>query len=344
MTEGVTVGMSEKPRIAIATGDPGGIGPEISIKAALDPAVRAACNPIVVSDPVMLERHGSACGIKAELRVVAQIADPDWSGPWLNVLDCPQPGAVDVAFGTSSADGGHAAIAFARAAIKAAVGGAVDAVVAAPQNETSIALAGIKFDGHPSFVARETGTDESDVYLMLCFDRTRIVHCTLHQSVKTAIAMITRERVLGVLTAAQRALEQLGIAAPKIAVSGLNPHAGEGGLFGREEIEIITPAITTAIAQGIAAAGPFGADILFHKSGFDAYVVMLHDQGHIAAKLLAPSSAAALTIGTPILFSSVAHGSANDIAGKGIANPAAMVSALLQLSNVKKMRARESAA
>jgi 4-hydroxy-L-threonine phosphate dehydrogenase PdxA len=220
----------------------------------------------------------------------------------------------------------------------------VDAVVAAPQNEISIALAGIKFDGHPSFVARETGTDESDVYLMLCFDRTRIVHCTLHQSVKTAIAMITRERVLGVLTAAQRALEQLGIAAPKIAVSGLNPHAGEGGLFGREEIEIITPAITTAIAQGIAAAGPFGADILFHKSGFDAYVVMLHDQGHIAAKLLAPSSAAALTIGTPILFSSVAHGSANDIAGKGIANPAAMVSALLQLSNVKKMRARESAA
>jgi 4-hydroxy-L-threonine phosphate dehydrogenase PdxA len=179
---------------------------------------------------------------------------------------------------------------------------------------------------------------------MLCFDRTRIVHYTLHQSVKTAIAMITRERVLGVLTAAQRALEQLGIAAPKIAVSGLNPHAGEGGLFGREEIEIITPAITTAIAQGIAAAGPFGADILFHKSGFDAYVVMLHDQGHIAAKLLAPSSAAALTIGTPILFSSVAHGSAHDIAGKGIANPAAMVSALLQLSNVKKMRARESAA
>ena len=298
------MGMSEKPRIAIATGDPGGIGPEISIKAALDPAVCAACNPIVVSNPVMLERHESACGIKAELRVVAQIADADWSGPWLNVLDCPQPGAVDVAFGTSSADGGHAAIAFARAAIKAAIGGAVDAVVAAPQNETSIALAGIKFDGHPSFVAHETGTDENDVYLMLCFDRTRIVHCTLHQSVKTAIAMITRERVLGVLTAAQRALEQLGIAAPKIAVSGLNPHAGEGGLFGREEIEIITPAITTAIAQGIAAAGPFGADILFHKSGFDAYVVMLHDQGHIAAKLLAPSSAAALTIGDsdPVLF------------------------------------------
>jgi 4-hydroxy-L-threonine phosphate dehydrogenase PdxA len=155
--------------------------------------------------------------------------------------------------------------------------------------------------------------------------------------------MITRERVLGALTAARRALEQLGISDPKIAISGLNPHAGEGGLFGREEIESITPAIEMAVARGIGATGPFGADILFQKSGFDAYVVMLHDQGHIAAKLLAPSSAAALTIGTPILFSSVAHGSAHDIAGKGIANPAAMVSALLQLSNVKKIRARENA-
>jgi 4-hydroxy-L-threonine phosphate dehydrogenase PdxA len=328
--------MSEKPKIAIATGDPGGIGPEISIKAALDPTVCAACNPIVVSDQAMLAQHASACGIKAELRVVEHIADADWSGPWLNVLDCPQPGAAEVAFGTSSADGGRAAIGFAHAAIKAAVGGAVDGVVAAPQNETSIALAGIKFDGHPSFVARETGTDENDVYLMLCFDHTRIVHCTLHQSVKTAIAMITRERVLGVLTAAQRTLEQLGIADPKIAVSGLNPHAGEGGLFGREEIEIITPAITTAVAQGIAAAGPFGADILFHKSGFDAYVVMLHDQGHIAAKLLAPSSTAALTIGSPILFSSVAHGSAHDIAGKGIARPQAMIEAVMRLAKARR--------
>ena len=122
------MGMSEKPRIAIATGNPGGIGPEISIKAALDPTVCAACNPIVVSDQA---QHASACGIKAELRVVEHIADADWSGPWLNVLECPQPGAAEVAFGTSSADGGRAAIGFAHAAIKAAVGGAVDGVVAA---------------------------------------------------------------------------------------------------------------------------------------------------------------------------------------------------------------------
>ncbi len=324
--------MKHKTKIAIATGDPAGIGPEISLKAALDPGVCEACDPVVVSDPALIERQARACGIKADLRVVAQLADADWSGHCLNVLDCPQPQAAALAFGAPSAVGGRAALAFAGAAIKAALTGAVDAVVAAPQNETSIALAGIEFDGHPSFVARATGTDENDVHLMLCFDDTRIVHCTLHRSVKEAIAMITRDKVLRVIQATDRALKQIGVAAPKIAVSGLNPHAGEGGLFGREEIEIIKPAIDAATAQGLVAAGPFGADTMFHRPGFDAFIVMLHDQGHIPAKLLAPDMITALTIGSPILFSSVAHGSAYDIAGKGVASPKAMIDALLRLS------------
>jgi 4-hydroxy-L-threonine phosphate dehydrogenase PdxA len=208
-------------------------------------------------------------------------------------------------------------------------------VVAAPQNETSIALAGIAFDGYPSFVARETGTPASDVYLMLCFGDTRIVHTTLHTSVRKAIDAITRENVSGAITAANRALQRMGTKQPKIAVSGLNPHAGEGGLFGSEEIDIIKPAIDAAAAQGIAVTGPFGADTMFHQKGVDAFVVMLHDQGHIPAKLLAQNAAAALTIGSPILFSSVAHGSAHDIAGKGVASPAAMIEAVLRLSKVR---------
>ena len=163
--------------------------------------------------------------------------------------------------------------------------------------------------------------------------RTRIVHCTLHQSVKEAITLITREKVLHVIETTYRALQRSGVAAPKIAVGGLNPHAGEDGLFGREEIDFIKPAIEAAAAKGIAAAGPFGADTMFHRQGFDAFIVMLHDQGHIPAKLLAPGATAALTIGTPILFSSVAHGSAYEIAGMGIANPQAMITALLQLTN-----------
>jgi 4-hydroxy-L-threonine phosphate dehydrogenase PdxA len=235
-------------------------------------------------------------------------------------------------FAGNSAASGRASIAFAGRAVKAALAGDVDAVVAAPQNETSIALAGIPFDGHPSFVARETATDPDDVYLMLCFGGTRIVHATLHRSVRQSIELITPERVTRVITAADRALRRLGVPSPKLAVSGLNPHAGEGGLFGREEIEIIAPAIARAAGNGIAVSGPFGADTMFHMRGIDAFVVMLHDQGHIAAKLLAPNAAAALTIGTPILFASVAHGSAHDIAGKGIADPAAMIEALLRLA------------
>ena len=324
--------MSAKAKIAIATGDPAGIGPEISIKAALDPAVRNACEPIVVSDPGVVERHAEACGIKLELRVVSAVADADWSDHRLNVLACAQPDAVSLGLGRSSAVSGRAALAFASTAIKAALAGDVDAVVAAPQNETAIALAGIAFDGYPSFVARATGTDADDVYLMLCFGDSKIVHATLHRSVRDAIAMITHEKVFRVIQAADRALRRLGTAAPKLAVGGLNPHAGEGGLFGREEIDIIKPAIDAAAALGIAATGPFGADTMFQMRGVDAFIVMLHDQGHIAAKLLAPNATAALTIGSPILFASVAHGSAHDIAGLGIASPTGMIEALLRLS------------
>jgi 4-hydroxythreonine-4-phosphate dehydrogenase len=328
--------MSGNARIAIATGDPAGIGPEISIKAALDPAVRGACDPIVVSDPDVIARHAKACGIAVDLRVISKVADADWSDSSLNVLDCAQPEAAALAFGAISAAGGRASLALAGRAIKAALAGEVDAVVAAPQNETSIALAGIAFDGHPSFVARQTGTDEDDVYLMLCFGNTKIVHATLHQSVRQAIDMITREKVGRVIQAARRALERMGTTAPKIVVGGLNPHAGEGGLFGREEIEIIKPAIDAAVALGIQATGPFGTDTMFHMQGVDAFVVMLHDQGHIAAKLLARNASAALTIGTPILFASVAHGSAHDIAGQGVASPSAMIDAMMRLSKVKR--------
>src|SRR3954464_8008197 len=316
--------MSGRLKIAIPVGDPAGIGPEIALKAALDPGVRAACDPILVCDGALLERHANSCGLDSSQ---------------INVLACPQPETASLGFGVVSPVSGRASIAFCAAAVKAAMAGDVDAVVAAPQHETSIAQAGITFDGHPSFVARQTGIDENGVYMMLCFGDTRIAHCTLHRSVREAIAMITRENVARTIRAADTALKRLGIAGAKIAVSGLNPHPGEGGLFGREEIEIIQPAMQTVAAEGLNVSGPFGADTMFHMAGFDAFVVMLHDQGHIATKLLAQNAAAALTIGTPILFASVAHGTRHDIAGKGIANPAAMIEAVLRMAKAKKLAA-----
>jgi 4-hydroxythreonine-4-phosphate dehydrogenase len=322
--------------IALPTGDPAGIGAEIALKAALDPTVRAACDPILVSDPGVVERHMKLCGINAEMRVLARIADAQWSNACINLLDCRQPDAATLPLGEVSPAAGRASIAFCRAAVKAALAGEVDAVVAAPQHETSIAQAGIAFNGHPSFVARETGTPEDAVYMMLCFGDVKIAHATLHTSVRQAIGAITRDNVARVIRVTADTLRSLGIAEPKIAVSGLNPHAGEGGLFGREEIEIVRPAMDAVVAEGVTVEGPFGADTMFHMPGYDAFVVMLHDQGHIAAKLLARNAASALTIGTPILFSSVAHGTGHDIAGQGRADVSAMIEAVLRLAKAKQ--------
>jgi 4-hydroxythreonine-4-phosphate dehydrogenase len=327
------------PRIAIATGDPAGIGPEIAFKAALDARVKALCRPLLVGDPAVVELHAKAAGLTPRLHVIAKAVDAEWSNGAVNLLDASEGTNMPVKIGAVDAAYGRASLAAARRAIDAALKGDVEAVVAAPQTERSIAAAGIAFDGYPSFVARETGTPVNDVYLMICFDDVRIVHATLHVSVREALELITKESVERVIRVTDAALKKLGVARPKIFVSGLNPHAGEEGMFGSEEIDIIMPAIAHASQSGIDASGPFGADTMFRKKGCDAFIVMLHDQGHIAAKLLAFNRTAGLSIGSPILFSSVAHGSAHDIAGKGKADPGAMIEAITRLANVSDGKA-----
>ena len=322
------------PRIAVATGDPAGIGPEIALKAALDARVKAVCRPLLVGDPAAVELHAKAAGLTPRLHVVHKAGDADWSDGAVNLLDASEGTNVPVKIGTVDAAYGRASLSSARRAIKAALAGDVEAVVAAPQTERSIAAAGIAFDGYPSFVARETGTPVNDVYLMICFDDVRIVHATLHVSVREAVALITPERIERVIRVTDAALKRLGIPKPKIFVGGLNPHAGEDGMFGSEEIEIISPAIARAAKNAIDAQGPFGADTMFRKKGCDAYIVMLHDQGHIAAKLQAFNRTAGLSIGSPILFSSVAHGSAHDIAGRGVADAGAIIEAVTRLAKV----------
>jgi 4-hydroxythreonine-4-phosphate dehydrogenase len=325
------------PRIAIATGDPAGIGPEVSLKAALDPQVRKLCRPLVVGNAEVIRKHADAAGIAAQFHVISDVGDARWHDDAIELMSVPFDNGAALAFGVNEAACGRATLASAARAIAAARAGEVDAVVAAPHNQTSIAAAGVAFDGYPSFVARETGMNHHDVFLMLCFADTRIVHCTLHVGVAEALTLITRERVGRTIRAADAALRRIGIAAPRLCVSGLNPHAGEGGLFGREEIDVIAPAIADAQADGLAVVGPFGADTMLARKDVDAFVVMLHDQGHIAAKLLAFNRSAAFAIGSPILFSSVAHGSAFDIAGKGIASPAAMIEAITRLCGVNQV-------
>ena len=296
------------PRIAIACGDPAGIGPEISLKAALDPRVLAICRPVLVGDRAVFALYGKTDEVE-----ILEINHPK-----------PKIGEIDPSHG-------RAAIAAAEAAIRGALAGEFNAVVGAPHTEAAIHAAGIAFDGYPSFVARLAGLPAEDGILMLCFEyqgrEVRIAHVTLHVGVTQALKLITRERILKTLKTVHRVLGN-----PRIAVSGVNPHAGEAGAFGREEIEIVAPALEQARREGISVDGPIGADTLIQRAGYDAYVVMLHDQGHVAAKLLAPQRVAGVTIGTPVLFSSVAHGSALDIAGKGSADHGAMVEAMKRMA------------
>jgi len=279
-------------KVAIATGDPAGIGPEVSAKAARDPRVRRICTPVLIHSGLP----------QSEVRV-----------------------------GKIAAAHGRAALEAAEIAIRGALAGDYDAVVAAPHTQASIDAAGIAFDGYPSFVAKCCGFPPEAGILMLCFPwkkrDIRIAHVTLHSSVSKAIDL-TIDKVGRTVRATSDALMKMGIEKPRIAVGGLNPHG-----VGEEEEKVIRPAIKGR------ADGPFGADTLIQREGYDAYVVMLHDQGHVAAKLLAPNGAAALTVGTPVLFSSVAHGSALDIAGKGRADPTAMVEAITRLVG-RRRRAR----
>jgi 4-hydroxy-L-threonine phosphate dehydrogenase PdxA len=279
--------------------------------------VRALCEPVLVGAGSVLAEHARRCRLSLKGLEIAETEDRDF------------------ALGEIRPEHGLAALDAARSAIRGAMAGEYAAVVAAPQSETAVHAAGIEFDGYPSFVARETGLAPERGILMLCFRHAgremRIAHATLHASVLQSLARLSKERILETIRAVHETLRKIGVASPRIAVSGVNPHAGEGGLFGDEEERSVTPAIEAARADGIVADGPIGADTLFHREGYDAFVVMLHDQGHIAAKLLAPNRVAGLTIGTPVVFSSVAHGAAFDIAGENRADPSAMVEAVTRL-------------
>jgi 4-hydroxythreonine-4-phosphate dehydrogenase len=320
-----------RPRIAIALGDPAGIGPEIALKAALDPRVLAVCHPILVGDPRAVAWHANACGIDAKVHTTRTAADLLVTGTQdVTLLEVNSFENATLEPGKISAAHGMAALVAARTAIAAAQAGDVSGVVACPQTEYAIKEAGIEFDGYPSFVARCTDTPVDDAFLMLCYDKSRIVHTTLHVSLRRALELITEERVLKVIEATHKVLSSNGVK-PRIAVAGLNPHASENGMFGDDEANIIEPAMKTARDNGIDVEGPFGSDTMFRKEGYDAFIVMYHDQGHIAAKLLATNRTAGMTIGTPILFSSVAHGSALDIAGQNKASPEAVVEAVQRL-------------
>jgi 4-hydroxy-L-threonine phosphate dehydrogenase PdxA len=280
-------------RIAVAIGDPNGIGPEIAVKA----AAKAAVEVVLVGDAFVIERYG-----RAKTRDVKALPPEAF-----------KPGTLDPRAGAAT-------IAYAREAVRLAQSGEVDAVVGCPHSETAINRAGIRFSGYPGLIAELTGTPEDRVFLMLVAQGLRIAHVTLHESVASALSRITEDRVVDAGMAAVRAAQRLGIDKPRLGVFGINPHAGEDGLWGKEDENITRPAVAELRKRGVAADGPVGGDLMLSQRRHDVYLAMFHDQGHIPMKLLSPLRSSALTIGTPLLFSSVGHGCAYDIAGKGVAD------------------------
>jgi 4-hydroxythreonine-4-phosphate dehydrogenase len=227
--------------------------------------------------------------------------------------------------GEIAAEAGAAMVAYAAAAVDFARAGKAHAVVGCPHNETAVNRAGIPFSGYPGLLARLTNMPEERVFMMLVGGGLRILHVTLHERLADALARITPELVEAAVHASVTALATLGVAQPRIGLFGINPHAGEGGLFGDDDERVNAPAVARLRAQGIDVIGPVGADVMLGTRDCDAYVAMFHDQGHIPVKLVAGRHASALSIGSGVLFSSVGHGSAFDIAGQGIADPEGVI-------------------
>jgi 4-hydroxythreonine-4-phosphate dehydrogenase/1,2-dihydroxy-3,5-cyclohexadiene-1,4-dicarboxylate dehydrogenase len=302
-------------RIALSIGDPNGIGPEIVLKALAELRGDARLRVTVFGAPAALERAAAATGLQSLL-------------PTLDLQVAGDIPAQALRWGEVNAQAGAATVAAATAALQACRAGEFDAVVAGPHHETAIAQAGIPFRGYPSLVARVCGQDEGSVFLLLVGGGLRIVHVTLHESVATALSRITPQLVVAATEAGVRGCRLLGIDHPKVALFGINPHASEGTLFGPEDAQLVVPAAQTLRAHGLDVAGPQGADVLLADRKHDLYVAMLHDQGHIPIKLLAPQAACALSIGAGVLLASTGHGSAMDIAGTGSARPDALLRSL----------------
>ena len=318
-----------RPILAVTMGDPAGIGPEIAVRAMLAPEVRECSRSFLIGDARVFERALSVCGLSASLN---RIAGPEALADRAGVIDVVHQDTADpdvLQMGKVQALGGEAAYAAIRASIDLAMAGRVAGVATTPINKESLKAAKIPFIGHTEMFAEHTGAREE--MTMFTISGLKIFFLTRHLSLVEACRQITRERTLKGIENSMKALRQLGIETPHLAVAALNPHGGEDGLFGREEMDAIKPAIEAARARGMRVSGPVPADSVFHMARigrYDAVLSLYHDQGHIAAKMMDFEKTVSVTLGLPILRTSVDHGTAFDIAGTGKASAVSMIEAI----------------
>lgn len=327
----------QRPRVALTVGDVAGVGPELIVRALADPVVRGRIEPIVFGPVEVLQRAAELIGAPLDFRPQSERDDGNSAG--VSCVDPEEDGAANIVPGTVDPRAGRIAHRALTGAIDAALAGDVDAIVTAPLSKLALHRAGFHVPGHTEILARACGVPE--VAMMLYVPPGPIVaashglgiaHVTLHTSVASVPGLLSREAIVSTTQLVDTFMREIGCRSPRIGVCALNPHAGEGGLFGSEEQSLIEPAVALARgANGIDAHGPFPADTLIARavSGeFDGVVAMYHDQGHIAVKLIAFHSAVNVTLGLPIVRTSPAQGTAFDIAWRGVAKPEGMIAAI----------------
>ncbi|MGB9661641.1 MAG: 4-hydroxythreonine-4-phosphate dehydrogenase PdxA [Moorellaceae bacterium] len=320
--------MSRKPLIGITLGDPAGVGPEIVVKALAKAEIYEVTNPVIIGEKKVLERALELTGLELKLNPVDAPREGKYEWGTIDFIDLKNLEA-EIPVGQVNPLAGKAAFEFIKKAIELALNDEIDGVATAPINKEAIHGAGINFIGHTEMFSELTGS--KNTLTMFQVQNLRIFFLTRHISLLKACAQVTANRIVRTLFLCEETLHTLGFEKPRLAVAALNPHGGEGGLFGDEEVKEIIPAVEQARASGLRVEGPIAADSVFYlanKGYFDAVLSLYHDQGHIAAKMLDFERTVSVTTGLPFIRTSVDHGTAFDIAGRGVASSISMEEAI----------------
>ncbi len=321
-------------KIAITMGEPGGIGPEIIVKALFCAEIRDFCNPIVVGNAEAMKETVGFTGLPLEVRTLSSLTDSEPLAGRIEVIDIGS--GEHFKRNAPSAEAGRAVVSYIKRAVELILQKQVSAVVTAPISKESLKMAGFSWPGHTELLAEITGA--RDFSMMFVSEKLKVILCTTHIALRDVPGNISEAVVYRTIEMAEKGAGMLGVRNPHIAVAGLNPHAGESGIFGNEDSQAIVPAIQKAQEKGINVSGPYPPDIIFNKAyrgDFDIVVCMYHDQGLIPFKMMAFDTGVNMTVGLPIIRTSPDHGTAFDISRKNIANPSSMLEAIKLASKLK---------
>jgi 4-hydroxythreonine-4-phosphate dehydrogenase len=325
---------TEKPIIAVTMSEAAGIGPEILLKALQEKSVFEYCRPVVIGDLKILELAKNTLKLNTEFRVIRDVSEAVWGGTAINLIDLDNIPLSAFTIGSPNAVTGKSMIEQTELAVRLYQKKQIQGAVGGPHSKKAAMDAGYHFDGYPGLIAKMTGARYP--FLMLVSGNLRVANVTLHISLRKALDLVKKDLVFACIKTVDEAVKTFGVKQPRLAVAGLNPHAGEGRYFGDEDEDEIRPAVLAAQQIGIDAVGPMPADSLFYgctDGKYDAYIAMYHDQAHLPVKVIAFKTTSAVAIGVPMNWSTVDHGCALDIAWKGIADPGVLLATIKLISS-----------